>query len=146
MITFKSSTKFDKQANLMLLDKESVKQKKFNKYHTSLKEQLVSLYQSGQFNGEREEIFPILLKNRLILLVGIGSNKEISPTSLKKTFRKVILSPYLKKIKSIDIVPPNKEEWTIKAIIESILIGAYAWRKYLPKEEKEQIIRDKKFA
>jgi len=146
VITFRPSPKFDKQAAVVLADKDQIKTGKFLFTDKALKDQIAALAQSDQFSGEDGQIFPLLLHKKLFLLVGTGSPKDRSLTALRVTVRKALLSSVLNKIKEIEIVC-DKDEKTVKAVIEAILIGAYAWKKYQTRKKDDQTVemQDKKY-
>ena len=73
MITYRSSAKFDKQASVVLISKDQIKSKKFNFTNKSLKDQISTLVQSNQFSGEDGQIYPVMIKKQMNLLVGIGT-------------------------------------------------------------------------
>ena len=102
MITFRSSAKFDKKAALILISKEQLKNKKFSFADKPLKDQVVSLGQSDYFSGEDGQVFPLASGKNIVLLVGIGAQKDLSLTALRITVRKALLSPSLSKIKDLE--------------------------------------------
>ena len=145
MITFRPSIQFDKPVTVILVDKDQIKSKKFSFTNKVLKDQIAALAQSDQFSGEDGQIFPLLLSNTIALLVGIGDPKELSLTALCVTVRKALLSSSINKVKELEIILP-KDDKTVKAVIEAVLIGAYSWKKYRTKtkEDKSIDITDKK--
>lgn len=147
MIAFRPSAKFDKQAAVVLVSQDQAKKKKFCFTDKTLEDQITALAQRNHFSGENGQVFPLLLDKRIILLVGVGPKKDLSLTTLRGTVRKALLSPPLQKAKEIEIVPHEQKDQIIKAVIESVLIGTYAWRKYLTKEKNDKTIdaKDKKF-
>ncbi len=146
MITFRSSAKFDKQATVILVDKDQIKKKKFLFTGKALVDQVIALAQSGQFSGEDGQIYPLLLNKEIVLLVGTGDLKKRSLTALRITARKALLSPSLSKVSEIEVIA-GKEDRSIKAVIESILIGTYVWNKHKTKEKDDKTVdaKDKHF-
>ena len=146
VITFRPLAKLDKQVTVILIDKDQVKKKRFSFTSKAIKDQIDILIRSDQFSGENEQIFPLLLNKKIILLAGIGTPKDLSLTALRITVRKALSSSALSKVKEIEIIP-GKDERIVKAVVESILIGAYAWQKYQTKKKGDTTVdaRDKKF-
>ena len=147
MIIFTAKAKFDQAATILLIDQTQLQQKKFSVGNETLKKNILTLHQAGQMAGEQGELFPIFLNHRAILIAGLGKSSEISSTSLRITVRKAILSAFLSRVKEIEIIPPDEKDTTIQSIIEGILIGGYAWKKYLSRDKDDKSIRleDKKF-
>jgi len=148
VITYRSSAKFDKQASVVLIGKDQIKSKKFNFSYKQVKDQIGSLAQSNQFSGEDGQTFPLVLNKKIVLLVGVGAKKDISLTALRVTVRKALLSSLLSRIKDIEVIVHDKDDETLKAVIEAILIGTYVWNKYVSKEKSDRSIdhSDKKYA
>ena len=145
MITFRTSTQFDKPVTVILVDEDQTRKKAFSFINKALTDQIAALARSDQFSGEDGQIFPLLLSNTLALLVGIGDPKDLSLTALRITVRKALLSSSLNKAQEFEIVLP-KDDKIVKAVVESILIGTYAWRKYQTKKKDNKTIdmKDKK--
>lgn len=104
------------------------------------------LERSGQFSGLDGQIFPLLFNNTLVLLAGIGDPRSLSLTALRITVRKALLSASLEPVKEIEIVLPQEDDKIVNAVIEAVLIGAYAWRKYQGKKKDSKTVdmNDKK--
>jgi len=147
VITFRPSTKFDKKATVILINRDQINKKQFLFENKALKDQISVLGQSGQFSGEDGQVFPVLLDKMIVLLVGLGTSKDLSLTALRSTVRKALLSPALSKIKELEVVVSEKDDQIVKAVIESILIGTYTWKKYLTKKNDDKTVdmQDKKF-
>ena len=137
MIILSAAPKFDKQATVLLISQEQVKTKQFNFKNSALKDRIVAVHKAGQFNAENGEVFPLLEKGRLILLVSIGQAKNLSATTLLVTIRKALLSSFLNKVKDIELVPFEDKELSVRAAIEAVAIGMYKWKKYLPVNHNE---------
>ncbi len=140
MITYRTSAKFDSQASVILISKDQVKSKKFNFSNKSLKDQISVLNQSNQFAGEDGQLFPVMIKKQVNLLVGIGAKKDMSLTALRISVRKALLSPTLSRVKDIEVIVHDKDDAVVKAVIESILIGTYAWKKYVTKDKGDKSV------
>lgn len=115
MITFSPKAKYDQQATVVLL--------KQGQRHPKLKADL-----------EKGEIFPVENGKNLIIFAGVGKG-DLSLTDLRVQVRKVFLSGYLKKIKTLEVVPHEDKEATVNAVIEGILLGGYVWDKYKAKQK-----------
>jgi len=148
VITYRSSAKFDKQVSVILIDKDQVKNKKFNFSQKQVKDQIGLLAQSHQFEGKDGQIFPLVINKKIVLLVGVGVKKDMSLTALRVTVRRALLSPSLSRVKDIEVIIHEKDDEVIKAVIESILIGTYVWKKYVTKEKSDHSVdyTDKKYA
>ncbi len=146
MIRFQSSAKFDKAATIIFLDKLQASKKNFTFItNTSVRDSVKSVIDAGQFHGEEREIFPLILKKSLILLVGVGDLKRTNGTALRSIVRSAALSPFLKKCSEIEIIPQNHDAPVILAIIEGILIGTYSWDKFHKPVEKTVRPLDKNY-
>jgi len=147
VIQYRSSAKFDKQASVILIDKDQIKSKKFAFNNKILKNQIDALVKSNQFIGEDGQIFPFLLDKKMNLLVGVGSAREMSLTALRITVRKAFLSASLSHVKEIEVIFHDKKDPIVKAVIEAIFIGTYVWNKYRTKEKKDKTVdnKDKKY-
>ena len=140
MITYRTSAKFDNQATVVLISKDQIKSKKFNFSNKLLKNQILALIQSNQFMGEDGQIFPVMIKKQVNLLVGVGAKKDLSLTALRISVRNALLSPALSRVKDIEVIVHERDDEAIKAVIESILIGTYAWKKYVTKDKSDKSV------
>jgi leucyl aminopeptidase len=92
---------------------------------------------------EKGEVFPLLEGKSIVLFVGLGKADKLTLTDLRIQVRRAFLSSFLKKVKEVNLVPHGKDEESIKAIIEGILIGTYVWDKYKSKDKDNVTIKDK---
>ncbi len=143
MITFRPLTKFDKQATIVLCDEEQVKQKSFSFSNASLKKELNSIINSKQFSGKDGQLFPVVVNNQVVLCVGVGQKKSLSLTALRISVRRALLSPYLREIKSLELIVHEQKDNVIQAVIEAVLIGTYTWKKYHTKDKNDKSVDDK---
>lgn len=139
MITFRPSAKFDKKAAIVLVDAAQMKKQVFVFKNSMLVRQLKVLQASGQFCGQKGEVFPLMVQDRLVLCVGLGKALELSLTDLRRLLRKALLSAHLNKMKSIEVLPHEDEVEVVKALIEAIYLGTYQWCKYKTVATKESI-------
>ncbi len=143
MITYRSSAKFDKQAVVILLDKGQVAKAKFPFTHKQLVFEIKSSIQAKQFSGADGELFPLILGKQICLLAGVGEREKVSLSALRVSVRKAFLSPFLNKVRDVEVIPHEHSDAAVKAVIEAVLIGTYAWRKYRTKDKKDMSVDDK---
>lgn len=137
MIRFQSAVKFDKTATIIFLDKIQIQKRNFTLITSAAaRDAIKSIVEAGQFHGEERETFPLIVNKKLILLVGVGESHKVNLTAIRTIVRQAALSSYIKKSKEIDVIPQNRDDTTIIAIIEGILIGTYSWDKYRTGNEK----------
>jgi len=94
------------------------------------------LKSSGTFTGEDGEVFPLSVNGKICLLVAV--KKKSSLTDLRISVKHAIASPYLKKAKSIEILPHEKNDSVVAAIVEGIILGNYSWKKYCSSKDKKE--------
>lgn len=143
MITFRPQPKFDKETAVILLTSDMVKNNQFGPLSAILKKSIEAIVKAKQFAGENGQIFPLVLDRSITLLIGLGKKDELTLTSLRIQIRKALCSAYLSKIKNIEIIPYDAQEASINAIIEGILIGTYAWKKYRSRPKNDDSVEDK---
>jgi leucyl aminopeptidase len=143
VISFRNSEKFDKDATLILIDKEQAKSQEFRFKHKKLEDELTELIKDGQFSGDKEELFPLVIKGGLVLLVGLGKLEDLSPTALRIVVRKSLMSSFLKKSKTVEIIPHDDTVKSVIAIIEGHLIGTYRWDKYKSRSKDDKTVAQK---
>lgn len=124
MILFRHTAKYDKDASIILLTTGQT--------HARFKKEL-----------DKGEIYPVCEKNRTFLFVGLGKKDQLSLTDLRAQVRKALLCSYLKKARTVEIVPHSKEGAAIAAVIEGAAIGGYVWDKYKSKEQDDKTVKHK---
>ena len=146
MIIFRPEVKIDKPVTVVLIDQDQVKNKIFTFSSKGLKEQVNTLSQLGHFSGDDGELYPVLMEKKAILLTGIGDRKKLSLTALRMTLRKALLSPAASRAREIEILLSAQDDAIVKAAIEAVMIGTYAWKKYRtpPSNDKTVGMEDKK--
>ncbi len=132
MITFKEKAGFNQDATIVLITPEQLKKKSFPFVYPHLKNEILTLSRLGKFSAESGEIFPLVLKGKTILLVGIGKDESALASTLCSTLRKAFLSPFLKTVKTVEVVLYHAARHIVRVVIEAFLIGTYSWKKYLP--------------
>ncbi|MDE1921224.1 MAG: leucyl aminopeptidase [Candidatus Omnitrophica bacterium] len=124
MISFRPKTAYDKDAVLVLLGSGQT--------HPRFKKDL-----------EKGEVYPVIEKGRVFLFAGLGNTDKLSLTDLRIQVRKALLSGYLKKARSVEIVPHSKNDTAIISIIEGVAIGTYVWDKYKSRDKEDKTVKDK---
>ena len=124
MILFRSKPQYDKDAVVVFL----------------LAGQTHERFKQGLDKGE---IFPVLEGKRSFLFIGLGNAASLSLTDVRIQVRKALLSSYLKKAKTVELIPHSHEDAAINAIIEGALIGTYVWDKYKSKDKDDKTVKEK---
>lgn len=146
MIKFQPTAQFDQDATVLILEKSHIKQKKFStSLPADLKEQILTIADAGQFSADKCDLFPLVYRSTLVLLVGIGQRNDMSPTAYRVCIKSALQVKFLQKKKNIEIVPNDPKDECINAVIESVLIGAYVWQKYITKPGCEIPFKEKTF-
>ncbi len=143
MISFRHPAKFDKEATLILVDKEQVKNRNFPALPKALKESVTRVLDADQFSADNDQLFPIVNGKQVILLVGVGKKTDVNLTALRSTLRGALLSAYLKKAKDAEIIIHDPKDDVIKAAIEAALIGTYTWQKYKTPDKNDKTVTKK---
>jgi leucyl aminopeptidase len=143
VITFRPSAKFDQQGVVILLDQGQAAKEKFSCVNKRLVSEIKALIQAKQFSGADGELFPVMWGRQICLLAGVGEREKISAASLRITIRKAFLSSFLSKVKDVEVIPHEQNDAAVKAVIEAVLIGTYAWKKYRTKDKKDTTVDDK---
>jgi len=142
VINFIKQINFNKDAAVILLTEELLKQGCVPK---GIKTQLSILGKSQQFSAELGQIFPVVIDKTLLLIVGLGKEKDLTLTQLRITLRNALLSSYLKKLQNIEILSHDNSKENISSVIEAVILGTYEWTKYLTKDKKEAKSSGKKY-
>lgn len=144
MIKFSTSPSFSQAGTIFLITKSQITQKKFPKnIPDQLKSNILDVVASGQFSGDRCEMFPVLNGDQVVLLVGVGNPRDLSMTKLRIGIKMAVQSKYFRKISDIELIPSDDKEEFIRGIVEGIKIGAYQWQKYLSNTKDELKNEDK---
>jgi len=136
VISYRAKAQFDQPATILLATEEQIKGKGL-----LLKQELAPLIQSKQFSAEFEQLFPLFIKKKLILLVGIGKKNQ-TLTNVRIAVKNALGSSYLKKIDACELIAYNQDEATLRAVVEGVLLGGYVWNKYKSeaKANKKKVI------
>lgn len=144
MILFRKTPTFKEQAHILLFHEGQVKGKKINLGNSQVQKYIKELIQGGHFEGENGQLFPFSYNKRFFLLVGLGKEADLNLTALRIALKKALLSPFLRRSKSVEIVLHNQDAGSIHAAIEAVLIGTYSWGKYKTKDREEKNTIEKK--
>ncbi len=148
MIEFTASATFRSEALILLMSADQVRHKKFNDLKwPSLKTELAGLTRAGHFEGRSGQVFPLSAERQTVLLVGLGDEAELTATALRVATRQAILSPFVKKARTLELIlcHARQDDTSIIAMIEGIVIGGYAWTKYKTQKPESPKFTDKKF-
>jgi len=143
VISFRHPAKFDKEATVILLDKDQVKNRNFSAFPKALKESVARILDADQFSADNGQLFPLINGKQVILLVGVGKKDDSNTTALRSTLRGALLSSYLKKIKDVELIVHDLKDEVVKAAIEAAIIGTYAWEKYKTPDKNDKTIAKK---
>lgn len=143
MITFRSSAKFDKQATIILVEQDQLQKKSFSFKDKEVLDNIQSISKTDQFTAENGQIFPFTMGKTVIVLVGIGKQNKLSLTALRISVKNTLQSSYLRKIKTVEIIPHAQTDAVNKAVIEGVLIGTYVWNKYKTKAKDDKSVDQK---
>ncbi|MCD4780924.1 MAG: leucyl aminopeptidase [Candidatus Omnitrophica bacterium] len=145
MITFQAKTQGHQTATLILLYKDTTGKAQHPLIPKDVTEPIKDLAEKKQFDGDKGVLFPLMINDQLYLLVGLGKQKDATPTSIRIVVRQACLSAYLKNTPSAEIIPADHETETIIAVIEGILLGTYTWDKYITPPKENAPIKDKDY-
>ncbi len=144
MIRFRPSAGFDKEAIVILLSKEAAQEGSVALNNKEIERQIEGVCKANRFSGKDGELFPLFYEQSIIILVGIGSKKNLSLTGLRVALRKALVCSYLRPVKSIEIISEQDNDDIITAIIEAVIIGTYSWDKYKKPAKDCCCVRNKK--
>lgn len=141
MISFRNTAKFDQDVTLILITEEQIKKNAIKNLNwASLEAEANALAKTEQFSGKTGEIFPLSSNQQLVVLVGLGKEDDVTSTALRIAIRKALISNFLKKAKSVEIVSLQKkqDDASVIAVIEGIKLGTYSWKKYKSTQKEEK--------
>jgi leucyl aminopeptidase len=143
MIQFRSAFKGDKKSALVFLTSEQVKEKKCALSGKKICDAARAAVSAGHFEGNKGDVFPLIVDGKMIVLFGLGKKADLTPTSLRGLIRRGLLLPYFKKSVDIEVLPHEDTVETIKAVIEADIIGTYVWKKYIAKKADDKTVEKK---
>ena len=138
MIHFRPKPTFKADATLYFLAEQQ--NPKDIRLPPDIRREIINLIRKGQFTAKDKQLFPLFVKGKLILLAGIGKSTDLTPTALRIITRQALLSGFLSKAKSLEIIPCSQNGTDLRAIIEGVLIGTYTWNKYKKSESGETVL------
>ena len=142
MILFREQARFDKDATVVCLFLEQVKSSRFPKQVAS---DIKKAVLAGQFEGNKGEMFPIVLGKRIVLCVGLGKEKDFTMTALRIYLRRAFLSGNLKKARTVEVVLAEDGEDVARAAVEAATIGVYSWKKYITPKKDDKTVQKKDY-
>lgn len=142
MIAFREQFRFDKQATVVCLSSEQVKSSLFP---PPIADEIRKAVHAGQFEGAKGEIFPLLAGTKVILLLGLGKEKDLTMTALRIGLRHAFLARSLKKLKTVEVILSKDSEEAARAAVEAAIIGVYSWRKYITPPKDDRSVLKKEF-
>lgn len=139
VVSFRDKARFDKDAAVVCLTSEDVKASRF---YSQIAGDIKKAVEAGQFEGRKGEAFPVLLGKKIVLLLGLGKEKDLTMTALRILLRRAFLSGNLRKAGSVEVVLAQDTEAAVRAAVEAAVIGTYAWKKYItPKKDDKTVER-----
>ncbi len=145
MISYKDVSKFDQDVTIVFVTKEQVKSKKFAFKNPNLEKEILALNGQQQFDGDQGQVFPLFSQNKLVLLSGLGDASDLTSTALRICVKKSVLSSFVKSRSKMEIVPHLQDDSTVHCIIEGLMLGTYAWKKYKSKDKDERSSAEKEY-
>ncbi|MBF0122518.1 MAG: leucyl aminopeptidase [Candidatus Omnitrophica bacterium] len=142
MISYRDNAGFDKDAAVVCLTVEQVKASTFPK---QILGDIKKLVLAGQFEGNKGEVFPIIIGKKIILLLGLGKEKDLTMTALRVYLRRAFLSGNLKKAKTIEVLLSKDNAEVACAAVEAATIGVYAWKKYITPKKDDKTVQKKDY-
>ena len=143
MISFRHPAKFEKEAAVILVDKEQAKNRSFPSLPKALKDGVSRVLDADQFSADNGQLFPLINGKQVVLLVGVGKKSDLGMTMLRSTLRGALLSSYLKKVKDVEVIVHEPKNEVITAAIEAAIIGTYAWGTYKTPDKNDKTIAKK---
>jgi leucyl aminopeptidase len=143
VIKFSSHASFNKSAALVLLTSEQAKAAKFSSSVKSVSAAVNGALSSRRFEGGKGEVLPLLVGGCLVVLFGLGKDKDLTMASLRVLVRRALMFGYFKKTADIELVPHKDETDIIKAVIDAQTFGTYAWKKYITRKKDDKTVEKK---
>lgn len=144
MLSFRERVKFDQSACVVILTKEQVEQKFCSFSSKKICQVLEEAVEVSRFEGNKGEMFPVVAEGKVILLAGLGKTAHVTGTSLRIAIRQALLAVPLRRVGSVEVVLHDDTEDNVRAAVEAVVMGCYAWRKYItpPKDDKTVYEKD----
>ena len=103
-----------------------------------VKAQLKAIVAAKRFSGKSQEVFPISTGKCFVLCVGLGSQKDLSKTSLCKAVKQALESSLIKGEKRVHVFAPFFDDTKFFWLIEGVMIATYRWKKYIQNDKNDQ--------
>jgi leucyl aminopeptidase len=87
----------------------------------------------------------MIIKGNIVLFAGLGKAADVTLTSLRIVLRRAFLSAALKKLTTVEVVFHEDSEAIARAGAEAVVIGTYAWKKYITKEKDDKSVEHKTY-
>ncbi|MBF0618560.1 MAG: leucyl aminopeptidase [Candidatus Omnitrophica bacterium] len=139
MISFRDTFKFDK-ASVAFLSSDQIKAKACGLEGQGVCDAARGVIESGQFEGKKGQVFPLVVDKKVLVLFGLGAEKDLTASALRALVRRAFMLPYFKTEKTLIVVPHADKAWVVQSIIEGVTIGTYAWKKYISKKADDKTI------
>ena len=143
MIKFSSNALFNKPAALVLLTSEQAAAAKFSSRVKNVNDAVNAVLSSGRFEAGKGEVLPLLVGECLVVLFGVGKEKDLTMASLRVMLRRAFMFGYFKKAADIEIVPHQDHVDVIKAVIDAGTLGTYSWKKYITLKKDDKTVENK---
>lgn len=130
MLKFISVPDFNADLNICFLTEDQVKSGKLN-LNSEDKKSLNALIKKNRFfKAKAGESSVVPFRNTSLCLIGLGCEKDLTPTQLRTVIRNNLISHLTGPFKSILIIPHNDANDTLISFVEAVNIGTYVWDKY----------------
>lgn len=140
------TNKFSREsAAVILLTKEQVAGKEALFLEPADVKALYKAAGAFNFEGNKGEMFPAIINERIIILVGLGKTSDVTMTSVRIVLRQALLSAPLRKIAAIDIICHDDSPETASAAAEAAVIGTYSWKKYISRKKDDKAVEKKDY-
>lgn len=145
MLVFAAKPGFKQSATVVLFTAEQIQKKYCPSADRQFGETLCSTVRAFQFEGEKGEVFPLVVAGRVYLLVGLGKEKDITLTAIRVLLRRALLSAALKRISSVEVLLHEDSPAIAMAAVEAVSIGTYVWKKYISRKKDDKTVEIKKY-
>lgn len=144
----KAKAEFGKDTGVVVfMTKEQVSRKTIPAgIGAGLSREITDAVKDGLFEGGADETFYFVHSKSVVLLYGLGKKGELSGRKLRGAVRHGVKNEKFSSCKTLYVAPFDKSASSTVAFVEGIVIGGYAWDKYISKSKKEKrvALEDKK--
>ncbi len=142
MLKFVATPSFKQDINFVFATEEQLKKAKLNLSAAQNKSLLNLLKNNKLFTAGAQQHCELIIGKNYVCVVGLGKAKELTPTQLRIIVRKALLGANTAKAKSIGLIPHDKSQETITAVVEAVNLGTYVWDKYKSAKGKKTQLRN----